>query len=331
MLVFTSKEAFFYCPDGLLTESAYRRDDPGGTLAVERAPGDKLGIKLCGLLHNRFTIDDAPSMYQVKLDYSVYRRLVESYVTRTLTYEADGLNAFSGILAAQSRVLGQFHWALPINTFTRALLLDLRGSKFPLIQKLGFPSWSWLGWKLNPNEESFGAVDLNVHNNEFLPLVHVFAYDEHASIRLLSAPRDYTQGVEGYIVESIEAFNREVNVALPLEPNVKESPPVSVHLGSVDQLLIFWSYVAHFHNRGHFWHHRRWDGRQDDTFEVVLIGGQGINLSDEEDDCGMVVQSCCGIIIVRTFGYVRKVGMVSDIPLIDWTEARPKLELIYLI
>jgi hypothetical protein len=63
MLVFTSKEAFFYCPDGLLTESAYRRDDPGGTLAVERAPGDKLGIKLCGLLHNRFTIDDAPSMY----------------------------------------------------------------------------------------------------------------------------------------------------------------------------------------------------------------------------------------------------------------------------
>lgn len=80
--------------------------------------------------------------------------LVSEYLRRRLTYEADILRAFSGILRTLGRSMsGGFHFGMPEQFFDAALLWvptetltrreDLKNGN----QKYEFPSWSWVGWK----------------------------------------------------------------------------------------------------------------------------------------------------------------------------------------
>jgi hypothetical protein len=90
----------------------------------------------------------------------LYRDLAIKYMNRSLTFESDRLNAFSGILTGLTALFGQrYAWALPESSFSFALtwsmpgghsrsfsrhartLRDGRRTQTPL------PSWSWIAWR----------------------------------------------------------------------------------------------------------------------------------------------------------------------------------------
>lgn len=101
-----------------------------------------------------------------------------------MTYDSDGLNAFSGVITAASRSLGQFHWGLPVRIIARALLLHVYStgkSQDPPAPRPGFPSWSWLSWKTRVENIFYGPYQLR-------RLVHLYAYHDHMRVRLLSGP-----------------------------------------------------------------------------------------------------------------------------------------------
>lgn len=93
----------------------------------------------------------------------IYRKLVQEYSQRMLTYESDGLDAFKGILNAFETDAGQrFLWALPTSLLGNALTwsgditqrrqvkctvsVQEEGSCAATITVCPFPSWSWVGW-----------------------------------------------------------------------------------------------------------------------------------------------------------------------------------------
>lgn len=90
----------------------------------------------------------------------IYRKLVEEYSLRSLSFESDGLNAFAGILEALEETTGQkFLWGLPAallgtalswpcetgRTSRRTALCQIKSDDGTSIS-CPFPSWSWAGW-----------------------------------------------------------------------------------------------------------------------------------------------------------------------------------------
>ncbi|KAG4442823.1 hypothetical protein IFR05_001704 [Cadophora sp. M221] len=81
---------------------------------------------------------------------------ITRYSTRRFTYQTDALAAFSGILRRMEfRDKQQFYWAIPYDLFDQALTWRYGSTRrTELCQviadgetyKVGFPSWSWLGW-----------------------------------------------------------------------------------------------------------------------------------------------------------------------------------------
>jgi hypothetical protein len=81
-------------------------------------------------------------------NYSMY---VFEYTRQSLTYQADVLTAFLGILQhLQIKLLCQFIHGLPEGEFDAALLWSPVGPSIrrcdPETKQPLFPSWSWLGW-----------------------------------------------------------------------------------------------------------------------------------------------------------------------------------------
>jgi hypothetical protein len=329
-LVFTTKEAFFYCPDGMLAETFSPGDDRHRSL-----PGnDHKSLRICGLLHQpdiascSRTIHDTVGRFQ-----SVYLSLLNSYCNRYLTFESDRLNAFSGIINAESRILGPCHWGLPIAVFTRALLL------LPLddnVCELNYPSWSWLsrgfpsrGYDSDP--ESF---------RDLRPIVHIYVCNEHASIQLLIGARNDRTGVEGYCAETIDVYNRCIDAEpLPILPCIDRMPSLPASVEDISHILIFWSHVAridvnvlwYVRNEIKEWCHRYNGGMCDIALLAVDFGS---NSMIPMDRCLPPLASeqlyWSGIIIQRYQGFARKVEHVRKVKLEVWKTYNPQLELILL-
>jgi hypothetical protein len=164
VLVFTAKEAFFYCPEGIQAESFYRGDDESKAFPLFR-PED---IGLCGLLYRTVETNSMLNILDLVDEHrTTYLSLVNTYMKRTLTHDKDGFNALFGITTAASQFLGRFYWGLPIKLLARGLLLRLENSNGSALQKPGFPSWSWLGWSfgsLVPSTTRVYVSFLGAHN-----------------------------------------------------------------------------------------------------------------------------------------------------------------------
>lgn len=82
--------------------------------------------------------------------WDLYRRAVEDYTKRKLTWESDAVDAFSGVEHIVRRGMNTKFWfGLPSFAFEQALLWQ---AKEPLERryrdnKAIFPSWSWAGWR----------------------------------------------------------------------------------------------------------------------------------------------------------------------------------------
>jgi hypothetical protein len=107
-------------------------------------------IQICGFLHKMLTKDTILTKLIEQYEQS-YSQLLSFYIGRSLTYDTDVLNAFSGIINAQSVSLGHFESGMPLRLFARALFWAVYPESGPLSRQSGFPSWSWVGWKLEVN------------------------------------------------------------------------------------------------------------------------------------------------------------------------------------
>jgi hypothetical protein len=101
-------------------------------------------FQVCGLLHRlsreNTTIVDFVEQYETG-----NVPLLGFYIGRDLSFQSDAFNAFLGLLNAQSHLLGDFHWGLPLRLFTKTLFLSISSQAGPLSRRFGFPSWSRLG------------------------------------------------------------------------------------------------------------------------------------------------------------------------------------------
>jgi hypothetical protein len=329
MLVFTAKEVFFYCPAGVLSESV----SMGGDRCEPILLTDISSMQLCGLLHTLKT-DQRSQTTSASIGHynSVYLTLLDFYAGRVLTYDTDVLDAFSGVINAQLRMLGQFYWGLPRGLFARALLQSRTlGPGDTMSRRPGFPSWSWLGWK--PEEPG----NHDTFRRYFLPplfsLVHIYKHDEQSYLELLMEPRDDRGGMEGYCVDSIEHYNALTKLdPLPRWPCINKVPkfPHIFRQESVP-VLLFWTHVARFaasaleNNRALFYMNECSDRRarvSSAHIEVVLV-------ATTRPSPGVTCLQ--GIAIERHSGYARRIGPVLDIPPPTWLAGNPKKELILLI
>lgn len=111
-------------------------------------------------------------------DIHQYAKLVSSYNNRLLTYQSDGLNAFSAVLDVLSRTFQHgFLHGLPELFFDYGLLWR---PNTPVIRRIDakndaakFPSWSWVGWQ--------GNVVISC-----LKISHQLALEENSSPPLIS-------------------------------------------------------------------------------------------------------------------------------------------------
>lgn len=135
-LVFTPREVFFCCAEGI------RREDVNGYL-VEGIPRQDLFIM--PVLRDSFLSNKLP----ITLFAQVYSPLVEHYATRDASYTSDITKAFSGITGALEKeiYLGEFVAGIPQFFIGKGLAWSFHGK---CSRRPGFPSWSWAGWAFEP-------------------------------------------------------------------------------------------------------------------------------------------------------------------------------------
>jgi hypothetical protein len=76
-----------------------------------------------------------------------YYDLAQSYLQRKLTFDADRLDAFIGILKAIEHYGGsKFLFSLPEDIIDHAPLWMPGGIDYPKSRSQVFPSWSWASW-----------------------------------------------------------------------------------------------------------------------------------------------------------------------------------------
>jgi hypothetical protein len=340
MIVFSPREAYFYCPDGLLTESICVGDDRNQSLQFQST--DRVeSIRLCAFLHQKrdsmekrpATIEERCSQYR-----DSYLLLLDAYLGRILTYETDILNAFLGIIHAQSRTLGNFRLGMPLALFGRALLLSVRYRHGPCSRRPGFPSWSWIGWKCaRTTTASIQDIPRPDNLDTLHTLVHIYALNDLGQLILLFGPRDDANGIEGYDSHYIDFYN-QLNALepLPLYPSLTACPSLPVYDVNPLHILIFRAHVARIPPTDYnlsriYWQYgsiasTEWREIYDDSpIEVILIA-MAINPGFPNDD-----KAYYGIVVERHCGYARRIGITDPMRRKYWLSGSPQLELIRLI
>lgn len=141
-LIFTPRQIFFSCADGLF------REDVCGQL-INGLPREKrylLPIVLGFNLANRLPID---------ILTEVYTTLVSTFFTRKITLSQDVLKAFSGILGALTPYLGGFRRGLPEEHVAFSVCWCASDT---LRRRPDFPSWSWAGWEPSHGNGPLGKL-----------------------------------------------------------------------------------------------------------------------------------------------------------------------------
>ncbi|KAG6355329.1 hypothetical protein INS49_003290 [Diaporthe citri] len=162
-LVFTPREIFFCCAEGI------RREDVSGYL-VEGIPRQDLFIM--PVVRDSFLSNNLPS----KIFAKVYWPLVEHYAAREASYASDILKAFSGITGALEKpiYLGEFVAGIPESFIGAGLAWSFHGQ---CSRRAGFPSWSWAGWTFEPQtRETFMTQTFTGEDDKGF---HYFPQPEH--------------------------------------------------------------------------------------------------------------------------------------------------------
>ncbi|KAM3065052.1 hypothetical protein ACMFMG_006184 [Clarireedia jacksonii] len=126
---------------------------------------------------------------------TLYRKLVNQYRHRQLTFDSDILNAFSGICQALGAIADDsYHWGLPVSCFGASLTWCLRGGgarNYALCDPHGlnpsnpsvpFPSWSWAAWH-GTSRKSWIDWSSHVKPEESYPEIMFFASNTEGQLK----------------------------------------------------------------------------------------------------------------------------------------------------
>jgi hypothetical protein len=317
VLCFLSDQAFFCCPQGIIADGVSAGDDRCGSLPIL----PEHSMHTCGLLHRK---DKTPVPYtivdNVQRFSTVFLPLLRAYGKRHLTFESDRLYAFLGMINAEARILGPFHWGLPTALFVRALFLH-RVNNPNVNPRPNYPSWSWTSWTF-PD----GRWILQVHGC-LRPLVHMYICNEQSGLQLLYGPLDDRTGVEGYCPETINLYNKCINTEpLPLLPCIDRVPPLVASAESISHILIFWSHVARIDVTGLDVGGaiKKWCRQHNDGMCDVAL------LATHDPEPPILGLYCAGIIIQRKQAFARVIGVAQFINIEVWKQGNPQLELLLL-
>jgi hypothetical protein len=144
LLVFTESQAFYHC-----TATTWFED----TIMEQRE-------NISGTVHMREILSFVRKLDPDKVvqytAYEAHRKffgrnffsLIETYSRRDLSFEADTIRAFIGILTSIEPQYGAAVWGIPQKEFMRGLTWSLSEHKTSL-RRDRLPSWSWAGWRGN--------------------------------------------------------------------------------------------------------------------------------------------------------------------------------------
>ncbi|KAI8649837.1 HET domain-containing protein [Fusarium keratoplasticum] len=145
VLYFTSQHMFFRCQAGF---TATERTTKQAALSMSRVEDSVIDWTFAH-----------PSLSQL------YRYLIYPYSARELTFEADILTAFAGVLSRLESAASIFHlWGcpLPLRMLTGrppvSTLFWYTFKQTNLQRRRAYPSWSWTGWKGCEAKNSFSGV-----------------------------------------------------------------------------------------------------------------------------------------------------------------------------
>lgn len=354
VLLFLAEEVVFYCSNGVACESISLGDDLYRTLPPMKQPilHQESSIQICGFLH-KLSSKDSTLVGAIEQYEENYLQLLSFYIGRSLTYDTDVLNAFSGIINAQSVSLGRFESGLPLRFFARALFLSVAPDYGPLSRRSGFPSWSWIGWKLDVSSSRTALDNGGYREGQRLgywTLVQIYACTESRNPVLLLGSLDLNNGIEGYCARSIELYNELTSAPpLPSEPCVEEVPFFDMLRNeSPEKLLLFWTHVVPLTlsfptGYGTFPEvhidcpkiRARFEEEESLKLEVALIATtRGISIFKKDrvwpsqfEDRELELS---GIIIERWRDLARRVGVVHSVSMEQWVAANPQKELLVL-
>jgi hypothetical protein len=358
VLLFIPEEVVFYCLNGVACESVSLGDDLYRTLPPMEQSGlyQESSIQICGFLHKMLTKDTILTKLIEQYEQS-YSQLLSFYIGRSLTYDTDVLNAFSGIINAQSVSLGHFESGMPLRLFARALFWAVYPESGPLSRQSGFPSWSWVGWKLEVNSPKTALSNgsyKDVLSRGYWTLVQIYLCTGSENLALLLGQFDFANGIEGYCTRSIERYNGLSSTPpLPTEPCVEEASLFHVSRNESPQTsLIFWTHVA----RLNLWSPTESGILPEVYMDRPIISTRVMEEKSLEVEVALIaitrrisffedVQSegwkqpwrfadkeleLSGIIIERWRGLARRIGVVHSVGMKQWVAANPQKELLVL-
>lgn len=198
-LIFTDEQVWWRCPCATWCEQSQLETEDG------------VGFLLSGQ-----TVELSLKERYSTLRPSTYFKLVSEYAQRELSYPADALNAFKGILSILTDYSHeQFFWGFAISSFERQLYWVGKATRRTTLLDDCFPTWSWVLWK---GEISFGKY------LAYKPAVVCFTIrkdgDSQGTTQLVCSPptgfgaRHYDLPLKDASVVSIEA----IAMAYPIHP-----------------------------------------------------------------------------------------------------------------
>jgi hypothetical protein len=162
-LWFTPDQVYFECHTVTCCEALDESESIYHNLSLKEHEAISSGTVCNGLIDDalgqRFMRTPLPAMDKrlfAKHYFASYCDLVEVYSKRRMTFPSDGLNACNGVLRHLTRKLlankeysqleNEYFWGLPQRNFTSSLLWSHVGTE-NADRRVGFPSWSWVGWQ----------------------------------------------------------------------------------------------------------------------------------------------------------------------------------------
>jgi hypothetical protein len=332
-LVCTAEQIFWECEEAFWCEDSLR-EIPGISPDPHRT-------SLCGGELNLSWSSDI-----VTFDH-YYRVLLEDYSGRALTFDSDGLNAFSGIIRALERSMAlKFFWGMPIAFLESALAWGNRSHALRRrhgVQTLSdssprggsqFPSWSWVGW----TGDGQAKLDNQKLTTEPLGLEFYCVSEDGTTMQDLKQAVGFNREVD-LLAEGSSIPDRSSRPRKVLREDLPTDPPVSLSL-----VLCFWTMSAHLdvirlsdngltvaysepldwemamsdgdHNIHVSWFHIP-SLKQGDNVEVVAVAQ---NRGDW--DHGHIANGAIGIMIISWLGGFAFREGFAWIPIRSWTSLR---------
>lgn len=187
LLVFTEEQMLFFCVRGAFREDLVLEPWNGSISDVQNLGSFlETHIRLTG---RTFSLEET-GVDRVRCRQAVqtFEEFLSLYLRRDFTYETDILDAFSGFLEALLPYIGPFRWGMPV--YCSSHIFAWRSTdRFPLQRRVGFPSWSWAGWKGYTKQLYFGnfATDDNVFTHPLEPSffhrkLQIFVFTNHGRL-----------------------------------------------------------------------------------------------------------------------------------------------------